>query len=679
MNEIVRKTDSHIEVHQCLFGYQDGHRLLATSLRLPEEAASTLLLLSDLAPGLSLPVHGGYWTGIPLPSAKSYALMHTWLAPEMSRPGCVWTHALIVAFTDMARFPDLSVLIEHVTRPSAVSGFETYGAPILLTPPSGDSTLRRKAVALDAADAHRVVQAIYADQGTGKVVASLGALDDTIFAAWSQQWPRLRRSFSFRTAASLNDSLSITKRFDLAVLLGSYRDQISLLDDAADGIEAWEKACVDDLLLPQGTEFRRFLWRYGSDVRLGRKRFKFLTNAYLMTRSPRLSGKNLHKILENVTTVLPSPEDGKVLKEDMVGRNQYSLLPSIDSIDMLAFYVNDPIASKLPPPSAEVFEAIHHSWPDRSEEILSIAEASAKRETELGTELLDRLAVVVDASTFLSSTTTKPNLRNKLLTSTPSLLDSDDLIKVSGAELLRLVEYVPDEDHVLIERILPRLLAVDDIDLAKEMVRRFPDSAIAIVIAAIESFLTGGGTAVPQSWVKAVGAQSSTVLHGGFIEHARTTSVLSFLASMLGYIQPETLQLGPIPWAKALKNARDDLGGFDRQRFLVFLLELALHRPGSGCEPLFEFAFDPVHTDLQYSKINGEQTSQLLQYLPNLGWLKNWDNCLRLRTGIVDAYVTSNLSPQSFKRLTTNTDLYKNLIELADDSKAGHKYLKKLT
>lgn len=679
MNEIVSKTDSHIELQQCLFGYQDGHRLLASSFRLSEDAASILLLLSDLAPGLSLPARGGYWTGIPLPSVKSYALMRTWLAPEMSRPGCVWTHVLIVAFADIARFPDLSVLVEHVTRPSGPSGFDGYSTPILLTPPSGESTPKREAIGSNARDAHRVIRTIYGDHGTGKVVAPLGILDDMIFAVWSQQWPRLRRSFSFRTAASSSDSPSTTKRFDLTVLLGSDRDQISLLDDDADAIETWEMACIDDLLFPHSTEFRRFLWRYGSDVRLGRKRFKFLASVYLSTRSTQLSGKNLHKILVNVTKEFSSPEDGKVLKEDLVGRNQYSLLPSTDPIEMLAFYVRDPIASKLPTPSAEAFDAIHSDWPDRSDEILSIAEAAVERETELGTKLLDRLAAVTDASTFLSSTATRPNLRNKFLTSNPSLLDSNDLVKVSGAELLRLLEYVPDDDHVLIDRILLRLLAVDEVDIAREMVRRFPDSAIGAVITAMELFLTGSGTSVPHSWVKAIKEKSSAVLHGGFIERARTTSALSFFASMLGYVQPETLQVGPMPWANGLKAAHDDLRGSDRQKLLVFLLELALHKPALGCESLFEIAFDSIHSDLQYSKLGWDQTSQLLQYLPNLGWLKNWDNCLRLKVGIVDAYVTCNLSLKSFKQLTANADLYKDLTELANRSKDGRRFLKNLT
>jgi hypothetical protein len=653
--------------------------LLASSLKLTEEASSILLLLSDLASGLSLPANGSYWTGIPLPSEKSYVLMRTWLAPEMPRPGCVWTHALIIAFSDMARFPDLSVLVQHVVRPSAASGFEIYSAPLLLALSSDEATLRKETVGFDAVDAHRLVQAIYADNGTGIVVAPLGALDDLIFSIWSQQWPQLRRTFSFRTATGSSDSLSTTKRFDLAVLLQSKVDQISLLDCDTNGIDAWEMACVDDLLFPKSTELRRFLWRYGSDVRFGRKRFKFLVNVYLWTRSTRLVGKDLYKILANITKVLPSPEDGKVLKEDLVRSNQYSLLPSTDSIDMLAFYVNDPMAEKLPTLSADAFEAILRGWPDRAEEILSIAETAAEGKTELGDKLLDRLEGVTDASSFLSSTMLRPNLRHKMLTSNPSLLDCDDLVKMSSVELLRLIEYLPNNHHVLIDRILSRLLEIDDIILAEDMVRRFPYSTVSIVIRAIESFFIGDGTTVvPHSWVSAISAQSSIVLHGGYIESSRTTSALSFFASMLGYAQPAILEVGPLPWVIGLKNANDDIDGSSRQKFLVFLLKLALHKPVSGCEPLFEYAFDAVHSYLKYSQLDWEQTSQLLQHLPNLIWFKNWDNCLRLKSGIVDAYVKCNLSPMSFRKLTVNSDLYGELIELADDSKAGRKFLKQL-
>jgi len=671
----VNKTDPNITVHQSLFGYQDGHRLLASSFPLPEEDASTLLMLSDLAPGLRLPLNEKYWTGTPLPSKNFYALMCTWTAPEMSRPGCVWTHVLMVSFADIARFPDLSILTKYVRRPSVASGFKMFNEPILLTPSSIELTYSQIIDTFDEAGAYQVVRAIYTKGGEGVVVAKLGALDKTIFAIWSQQWPQLRRSFSFRTAVDLN-YIRIANGFNLAILLGSNQNYFNLHDDYLNDIETWEKTCVDDLKFTQGTEFRRFLWRYGSDIRLGFTRFKFLTNIYISTRKTKLRGNELKKMLKTIMIELPSPNDGKVLKEDLVISSKYSLLPSANFIEVLAFYLNSSLTCKLPITVNKVIEKILNEWPSRTEEILAIAETAAEHETDLGNKLLEHLMPLIDVSTFFSFTTTRQHLRNRLLILNPSLLDNDDLIKVPSAELLNLINYVPDDDHILIDHILTRLLHINEANLANKTVQLFPDSVIATIITLMELFFTGKGKKVSQSWLEAVKSQSSRILHGGYIENARTTSILSFLASTLGHAQPATLKVGPLPWANALKNIRDDLHDLDRQEILVFLLQLALYNPVSGSEQIFEFAFDSVHADLLHSKLTSEHTSRLLQYLPDLGWLKDWDTCLRLRIGIVDAYVKHNLNQKSFKRLTRNTNLYMDLVDLAKDSEEGRNYLK---
>jgi hypothetical protein len=345
-------------------------------------------------------------------------------------------------------------------------------------------------------------------------------------------------------------------------------------------------------------------------------------------------------------------------------------------MDMLAFYVKDSAASNLPPLSPETFETIYKEWSTRSEEILSIAEIAAQRESEQGAQLLNQLASVTNASTFLSSTETTPNLRKKFLASMPSLLDSDDLVKAPGTELLELLSYVPDNDLTLIKRLLPRLLAIDDEYLANEMIRRFPDSSVAAIVAAVEDACLDQTASVPNAWLNALRAQRFRVLRGSFIEQSKTTSALSLFASILGYAQPDVLHIGPTPWIKGLMNVRDNVSGYERKRFLVFLLELALHKPLIGCESLFEFSFEPIHEDLRHSSLGWDLTGELLNFLPTLGRRSNWDNCLRLRIGVVDAYIRGNLDNKSFKRLAKG-QLYEELLDAVNDAKGGTNFLKR--
>jgi GTPase-associated protein 1, N-terminal domain type 1 len=112
-------------VHQLLHGYSEGHRLLEGSLRLPDDLTRLTLRMSDLS-GSSL-VHGfeEYLTGYPLPSLAAYAFAKTWYAPEMPRPGCVWTHTLVLPHATLAAVQslgDLLTLAKVVARFTEASG-----------------------------------------------------------------------------------------------------------------------------------------------------------------------------------------------------------------------------------------------------------------------------------------------------------------------------------------------------------------------------------------------------------------------------------------------------------------------------------------------------------------------------------------------------------------------------
>src|ERR1700733_7049151 len=105
-----------IKVEQTLHGYSEGHRLIAGSVKLGQQDARTMLVLSDASgSGTRIPTDG-YLTGYPLVGAGKYVLARTWSAPEMSRPGCVWTHSLLIDFADLARLASAGELVDRFKR-----------------------------------------------------------------------------------------------------------------------------------------------------------------------------------------------------------------------------------------------------------------------------------------------------------------------------------------------------------------------------------------------------------------------------------------------------------------------------------------------------------------------------------------------------------------------------------
>src|SRR5258708_30893322 len=117
------------KLHQALHGYADGHRELALSITLTPRDQRTLLALSGISgPGARLEDEG-YLTGYPLQESGFYALARTWLAPEMPHPGCVWTHTLLIDFTDLAMLETLEGLADLFRRPAGLAAAKDYEQP----------------------------------------------------------------------------------------------------------------------------------------------------------------------------------------------------------------------------------------------------------------------------------------------------------------------------------------------------------------------------------------------------------------------------------------------------------------------------------------------------------------------------------------------------------------------
>lgn len=96
-------------VHQALWGYSNGHHLLSASITLSASSRKLLEVLTDLSGPDAPNAFNGYLTGCFLPADGYYALSKTWFAPEMERPGCVWTHTILLETGTTAHWDGLDL------------------------------------------------------------------------------------------------------------------------------------------------------------------------------------------------------------------------------------------------------------------------------------------------------------------------------------------------------------------------------------------------------------------------------------------------------------------------------------------------------------------------------------------------------------------------------------------
>ncbi len=198
-----------IEVHQTLHGYGDGHQLLASSLDLTHDQQWQLLVMSDLS-GPSFRVgFESYITGYPLAAGGFYCLARTWYAAELPRPGCVWTHTILVSDSDLARIQDFRGVLSQFRRPSSLGDLDAYGRRITVRP------IEPKPYNLDSGTSSLLLHLLYGSLLRAVVLTSESSqgYEELAIAVINQQWPRLRRSFSFCTGVLAPGDTN----FDLAI------------------------------------------------------------------------------------------------------------------------------------------------------------------------------------------------------------------------------------------------------------------------------------------------------------------------------------------------------------------------------------------------------------------------------------------------------------------------------
>ena len=639
-------------IDQCLFGYEDGHRLLASSMHLGDET-STLTEMSDLAPGTVFSRSDGYWTGVPAPKIGRYALMRTWPAPEMPRPGCVWTHALLIEPSLFELVRDLTAFTRLANRPNGLSDRDRYRASLNFAPAAvSDSSLSS---VMSSRIVRALLSALYSSDINTVEVAAPGDADSALFAVWSQQWPRLRRNFRFQTAVTREPRTSSAAPLDIAFRLESGDPTIEAAADTD-----WIEAAATDLKGSFGGELRSFLWRYGNDVRRQRGSFRPLVEVKVLhdvgpdNAAPRL--------LQLVAESFNDLNDATRLKQDAVD----GLVVPRAQLEILWFVLAHGGEKVLPLPSAAGVERLTLLWPERSQDLLQLAERTADADTSLAKAIFDTVTGAVPIDEFWKLTSEYPRVRERMVTSRPDLLASNAVQQLDNTALAQLLELVPPGAPIGAD-VVPRLLSRDDVRLAEVAIDRFPMIVALEVISAADSQTS----AVGRAWLICLVRRPALLLDPKVTSRVSRSTLLFDLAEALGWLSPPVVSAGAKPWIAALAGIKNDLPDDKRETMETFFVALALRAGGEGGRMLLEKFFESLHGQILNSRLTWRARDILDPCLPEVGWLRSWDFALRLRLAVAIAYVSNNYPAESYSSLARSRNVRAMLADAASQVVGG--------
>lgn len=656
-----------VKVHQALHGYAEGHRQLACSVSLPTKDARLMLVMSDVSgPGvasLGLP----YLTGYPLAESGMYALAKTWPAPEISRPGCVWTHTLLIGFADLATLVSPSAIAELLQRPTAKAPLDAYSSDVVIEPqenfvgqpfsPEASSWFARLASAVY----EHPNEQVWARRSEG-----LG-IEDAVLRLWDQQWPRLKRSFRFCTLTPRDRSLD-GMPFDLQLTPGSESGPLLRFSSTVDGFEAISKSTghwLDDLLhdaqFPHISTLRPFLRKLGADMLGGREAMRPFCSLHASLESTDKNG-----VSDAVKCVEASPVfSASKLVKSIVLQTAITHLSLADG-HVLDFVVdNFPLLSEAAVRESQVPLALI-LW-ERDPRLLLTLSSDSHAEV--------RNAIRAGAAAIPQEV---------ILDKLPQICDF-------GMQLLNLLPATAEAPHFwACTQLLPRSAAQVGVELSKDAVLRAmmlglrEPAAIHEAVQAVGPFvsldclqrLVSSSNFYDQArpWLRIVCVDTNAVAQFLANRSAPSGKLLLLLADT---IEPDATpnEIGVDPWYLALQAlvAAEGRLPFELQ---VFGFRRALGRRSRSVGDLLKLTFEPLHIAAESDVFPEDQWRLLETSLPWVRFGQESDRAIRLRRATARKCTDLELHAEVLAQLVCSDELFLQLLEEVWELWGGSRYLR---
>lgn len=673
-----------ITLEQALFGYRDGHNLLAASVSLAPQVRQFLATVTDSSGPESAIGFESPFTGLPVPQTDFYALFCTWPAPEMPRPGCVWSHVILIQLADLARIPELLSLRKYCSRPSNSSLMAGYEKPLAF---DVDGVKEGQDEPLDTRRVFTLVRALYERPEAGVVILDDSSVlwETPVFKVWSQQWPRLRREFAFSTG-SLGDRRLAGMAFDLQVaplsserlwrrseaptLLMNFREPSTNVFDG--NSPEWLKTVQNDLQ-NEASRLRQFLFDYGSDIEKPRAAFGKLAAAHKQVSTATETA--WADLLRSVGESFPVPTEAARLKRWLVTLPA-SLNPS-EKLErawaIVSFLLDSQHSAAYPSLDFDFANSAVSLWKEKREQTIALLSRLVQRdEKPAATSFAEGIACAVDSASLKAIAEGHGELVPLVIRHNTSLAFEVDTWKLGGHIQTQVFETLTK-------------LSLSQADWGKILGAMF---IAATYVSVREAVAMAGQFAMSGAFRWLEDPISQEVLPSHAWREALAPPAVELLAKSKTLLPA---QLALCAWCAPADEVRRILSASreDVQRLAeeppdtipsplrvptaFLLVAVGLRENSAASSNLILRNFFTAHEALASGHLSSESWWLLSPELPDLGWWRDWDRCEKLRRAVHRFLVQhgGNKRLREFARTSDERKLARKVAENeTDDSSA---------
>ncbi|MCH8823486.1 MAG: hypothetical protein IH984_08275 [Planctomycetes bacterium] len=655
--------NADVVIEQALFGYSDGHRLLDSSFDLPRADERLLSILSDFSGHAFLPGFEEYYSGFALAESEMYALCKTWYAIEMERPGCVWTHVILVKLDQWERIDDVRILRRAFNRPSQdLISKQAYSKRLNIAPDCITGATDDLQNVVSPLSLH-LVRALYQSEESICVEAqSAKELEELVFGLWNMQWNALRHQFSFCTGAleardipGFQFNLEIVP-YGAPTRKGKLQIERHSRAEFVEYNNQWAEVIVKGALHPQLSTFGDFVRSACADFPAKRSMFPFIAQVYALLEKVEYENADPADVLDSIAERFPSPNDAVALKGYVLGNGTQSRV-AFDTVAVLRYLASSPHFNSFQNLNLRLSDRIDNLWSTRKSGALDLLVWLDQEERNIvGEELFGDLVKHLSAHDMVMVIDANPNLRYALLRACPGIAEEPALWCASRSVQLEMLDMIAEAtiDAKTLIQVVNTIIESTELycsDILDRLGSRAVD-AILTLAASSESHV------INHDCLLALSRESEAVMRWLRSESSVNNHAWFLATKVLDPTQKSVQKLGLGRW---LDVGRQSMSGVADERNLndvmAFVLTIGFESTEDMAAELVSTSFDAVHEALAHNRLPYESWQKLHVILPRLR-SASWDKCERLRRKIVHTFLDNQWDVKHFLLATARPSTF---------------------
>lgn len=618
-----------ITIHQMLHGYKLGHNYIQGSIVLPStHDMDKIATLSDWSEYVGIDNERDYITAYPLEESPYYVVAKTWYADGMRRPGCVWTHSLLISIDDLDKIDDFCSLL-----------------PLFETPVTENDSVEQYALPLQFDGTTMFIDkhlSQLAESTIGEAYEDLLSTTPMFFLSemTSRQSQELLLSLlnylpvELLKEKSLCSGTSAPRSYEgkYLSLQGVTRESgtVKLLNKRV--IAPWAQLVANSIILAQ-PQVARLIRRYQDELgNVVQRLVGFLYVVVLINRRCKDGDEKQQVLLEIINTLsssFPLQEEGNQFK---VAVFQPSLANDFGGEIQFLYTISTVDVSSFTQTQVDYRNRLHNLSTEGFLELLKRF-YSTENLNEWGTQTVYDLAqyisyaeisslITTDKPFFMSIVGSSKNIFNQIVWSDFTKEDLQSVLSLlSDRELVGSFNHWNELLEVMLEK---------EISVAYELARMAfarDSSCVALYL----SFINQSGHQPQHSLSKELEKYQLLVL-----DWLASASIISYnvayvLVNVVDELGTVVKSRGSRIWEPFYKLLNDN----DPIQYFVYLYRLSFNWSDAIALAYMRKAFYPIHRQLAQDKLGYGLWFRVEPYTERLFFFQEWDKCKKLRKAVI--------------------------------------------